>query len=174
MCGIMGYIGSQPAWEIVLSGLRRLEYRGYDSAGVVTVSEGAFNMSRSVGHIRALEAATPNGLPGTVGIGHTRWATHGGVTESNCHPHKDSSGRVAIVHNGIVDNADPLRKALQKQGVVFQSETDTEVLAEIIGQELTMGASLTDAVRAAMQRIEGTAGIVAIDQQNPSTIVAAR
>lgn len=174
MCGIMGYIGSQPAWEIVLSGLRRLEYRGYDSAGVVTVSEGAFNMSRSVGHIRALEAATPNGLPGTVGIGHTRWATHGGVTESNCHPHKDSSGRVAIVHNGIVDNADPLRKALQKQGVVFQSETDTEVLAEIIGQELTMGASLTDAVRTAMQRIEGTAGIVAIDQQNPSTIVAAR
>jgi glucosamine--fructose-6-phosphate aminotransferase (isomerizing) len=174
MCGIMGYVGSQPAWEMVLSGLRRLEYRGYDSAGVVTISQSKFNMSRSVGHIRALETATPQGLPGSVGIGHTRWATHGGVTESNCHPHKDSSGRVAIVHNGIIDNADPLRKALQAQGVVFQSETDTEVLAELIGQSLAQDLSLVDAVRSAMQRIEGTAGIVAIDKQDPASLVAAR
>jgi glucosamine--fructose-6-phosphate aminotransferase (isomerizing) len=152
----MGYVGPQPAWEIVLSGLRRLEYRGYDSAGVVTVAEGKFNTSRAVGNIKALEKVTPNGLPGHVGIGHTRWATHGGVTEANCHPHKDSSGRIAVVHNGIVDNADPLRKALQAEGVVFQSETDTEIIAEIIGREVNAGASLTDAVRTAMQRIDGT------------------
>jgi glucosamine--fructose-6-phosphate aminotransferase (isomerizing) len=170
----MGYVGPQPAWEIVLSGLRRLEYRGYDSAGVVTVAEGKFNTSRAVGNIKALEKVTPNGLPGHVGIGHTRWATHGGVTEANCHPHKDSSGRIAVVHNGIVDNADPLRKALQAEGVVFQSETDTEIIAEIIGREVNAGASLTDAVRTAMQRIDGTAGIVVIDQNDPTTLVGAR
>lgn len=174
MCGIIGYIGPQAAWDIVLSGLKRLEYRGYDSAGIVTVSEGVFQRSRAVGHIRSLEEATPEGLPGSIGIGHTRWATHGGVTKANCHPHQDSSGRVAIVHNGIIDNVDGLRKGLQASGVVFQSETDTEVLAELIGQKVCSGKSLMDAVRASMQEIEGTAGIVALDQKDPTTLVAAR
>src|SRR5690606_5908756 len=103
MCGIMGYIGGQQAWDIVLSGLKRLEYRGYDSAGVVTLSEQKLRIARQVGHISALEAAQPEPLPGTLGIGHTRWATHGGVSVKNCHPHRDSSERVAIVHNGISD-----------------------------------------------------------------------
>ncbi len=170
----MGYVGSDEAWPIVLSGLRRLEYRGYDSAGVVTVSRKRLKLARSVGHLRALEEAHPDGLPGNVGIGHTRWATHGGVTEANCHPHLDSTERVAIVHNGIVDNVEALRKELVGQGVVFRSETDTEVLAELIGRTVAAGASLRDAVVDAMRRLEGTAGIVAIDRADPEHLVAAR
>ncbi len=174
MCGIMGYVGSDAAWPIVLSGLRRLEYRGYDSAGVVTVARKRLKLARSVGHLRALEEAHPEGLPGNVGIGHTRWATHGGVTEANCHPHVDSAERVAIVHNGIVDNVEALRKQLVAAGVEFRSETDTEVLAELIGRSVAAGASLREAVVEAMRRLEGTAGIVAIDRADPECLVAAR
>ncbi len=174
MCGIMGYVGSQQAWPVVLSGLRRLEYRGYDSAGIVTVVRKRFKLARSVGHLRQLEEAQPDGLPGTVGIGHTRWATHGGVSEENCHPHLDSSGRVAIVHNGIIDNVDALRKKLLEAGVVFKSETDSEVLAELIARQLDDDTSLQQAVVRAMKQIDGTAGIVAIDRMNPEVMVAAR
>lgn len=170
----MGYVGSQQAWPVVLSGLRRLEYRGYDSAGIVTVVRKRFKLARSVGHLRQLEEAQPDGLPGTVGIGHTRWATHGGVSEENCHPHLDSSGRVAIVHNGIIDNVDALRKKLLEAGVVFKSETDSEVLAELIARQLDDDTSLQQAVVRAMKQIDGTAGIVAIDRMNPEVMVAAR
>jgi glucosamine--fructose-6-phosphate aminotransferase (isomerizing) len=174
MCGIMGYVGGQQAWDIVLSGLKRLEYRGYDSAGVVTLSGSQLRLARQVGHISALEKAQPEPLAGTIGIGHTRWATHGGVSVKNCHPHRDSSERVAIVHNGIIDNMEALRAELSAGGVTFRSETDSEILAELIGQGLARGQQLLEAVREAMRRIEGTAGIVAIDKDSPDMLVAAR
>jgi glutamine---fructose-6-phosphate transaminase (isomerizing) len=174
MCGIMGYIGSEEAWNIVVSGLRRLEYRGYDSAGLVTVSRKRLRLARHVGHLRTLEEANPEGLPGNVGIGHTRWATHGGVTEANCHPHLDSAERIAIVHNGIIDNVEALRAELVAQGTQFRSETDTEVLAELIGRAVASGLGLRDAVVLALKRIEGTAGIVAVDRLDPERLVAAR
>ena len=174
MCGITGYIGQRSAWEMVLGGLKRLEYRGYDSAGIVTVADGQLKLARAVGHIRALEDATPGGLPGHVGIGHTRWATHGGVTEANCHPHRSSEGRIAIVHNGIIDNVEVLRKELVASGVKFRSETDTEVLAELIGCAVAKGGTLLDAVLAGLNRIEGTAGIVVLDRERPDRLVAAR
>jgi glutamine---fructose-6-phosphate transaminase (isomerizing) len=174
MCGIMGYIGRDPAWEIVMSGLRRLEYRGYDSTGIATVSDKRLRVARRVGHLSALAEAHPQGLPGNVGIGHTRWATHGGVTEANCHPHADAKQRIAVVHNGIIDNVEALRAEFVAKGVVFRSETDTEVLAELIGEGVAAGASLRDAVVAAMKRVEGTAGVVALDQQDPERLVAAR
>ena len=151
MCGIMGYIGNAEAWGIVVGGLRRLEYRGYDSAGIVTVSRKRFRLARKVGHLRALEEATPEGLPGNIGIGHTRWATHGGVTEANCHPHLDSKERIALVHNGIIDNVEALRAELSSDGMQFRSETDTEVLAELIGRNVESGMQLRDAVVAAMR-----------------------
>jgi glutamine---fructose-6-phosphate transaminase (isomerizing) len=174
MCGIIGYVGTEAAWDVIISGLRRLEYRGYDSAGVVTVSRKRFRLAKSVGRLRALEDAHPEGLPGTIGIGHTRWATHGGVTEANCHPHLDSKERIAIVHNGIIDNVEKLRAELSADGVQFRSETDSEVLAELIGRGVDAGQSLRDAVVAAMKRIEGTAGIVSVDRQDPERLVAAR
>jgi glucosamine--fructose-6-phosphate aminotransferase (isomerizing) len=174
MCGITGYIGQRSAWDMVLGGLKRVEYRGYDSAGIVTVADGEMRIARRVGHIRALEEAMPKGLPGHVGIGHTRWATHGGVTESNCHPHRDSQNRIALVHNGIIDNVEALRRELVADGVHFRSETDTEVLAELVGRALARGGSLLEAVVASLNRIEGTAGIVVIDRQDPERLVAAR
>jgi glucosamine--fructose-6-phosphate aminotransferase (isomerizing) len=174
MCGITGYIGQRSAWEMVLGGLKRLEYRGYDSAGIVTVADGELILARQVGHIRALEEATPKGLPGHIGIGHTRWATHGGVTEANCHPHRDSAERVALVHNGIIDNVEALRRELLLDGKPFRSETDSEVLVELIGRGLKRGSSLLDAVIAALNRVEGTAGIIVIDRERPDRLVAAR
>jgi glucosamine--fructose-6-phosphate aminotransferase (isomerizing) len=174
MCGITGYVGKRSAWDTILGGLKRLEYRGYDSAGIATVADGKLHVSRRVGPIRALEEETPGGLPGNVGIGHTRWATHGGVTELNCHPHRDSRDRVALVHNGIVDNVEELRAELAAGGVEFRSETDTEVLAELVGREVADGQSLMDAVVAALNRVEGTAGIVVLDQERPDRLVAAR
>jgi glutamine---fructose-6-phosphate transaminase (isomerizing) len=174
MCGIIGYVGNEAAWNVVVNGLRRVEYRGYDSAGIVTISNKAFQLGRRVGKLRALEEAFPDGLPGNIGIGHTRWATHGGVTEANCHPHLDEKERVAVVHNGIIDNADVLRAELVADGVKFRSETDTEVLAALIGRGVEGGKSLRDAVVAAMKRIEGTAGIVVIDRLDPERLVAAR
>jgi glucosamine--fructose-6-phosphate aminotransferase (isomerizing) len=175
MCGIMGFVGNEAAFGIVLGGLRRLEYRGYDSSGIATVdAEGELRLARRVGPLRALEAHCPGGLPGRVGIGHTRWATHGGVSEANCHPHLDSSGRVALVHNGIIDNLESLRRELSGAGVKFRSETDSEVLAELIGRELAGGQPLLAAVLAALKRVEGTAGIIALDRLDPTRLVAAR
>ncbi len=140
MCGIMGYVGTDDAWNVVISGLRRLEYRGYDSTGIATVAGDRLLVARKVGHLSALRDANPEGLPGHVGIGHTRWATHGGVTVENCHPHCDSQLRVAVVHNGIIDNVEALRAELVADGVVFRSETDTEVLAELVGSRAPVWA----------------------------------
>jgi glutamine---fructose-6-phosphate transaminase (isomerizing) len=174
MCGIMGYVGSEAAWDIVMSGLRRLEYRGYDSTGIATVAKKKLYLARRVGHLSALQEANPNGQPGNIGIGHTRWATHGGVTEANCHPHLDGRQRIAIVHNGIIDNVEALRAELIAKGARFHSETDTEVLAELVGRGVESGLNLREAVVAAMKRVEGTAGLLAMDQQDPEHLVAAR
>ena len=174
MCGIMGYVGNQEAWEQVVGGLKRLEYRGYDSAGVATIARKRLKLSRQVGHLRALEESTPEPLPGSLGIGHTRWATHGGVNVANCHPHRDSAERIAVVHNGIVDNVEALRAELCESGVAFRSETDSEVLCELVGQGVSKGLSLLDSVVAAMKRIEGTAGLIAIDREEPDCMVTAR
>jgi glutamine---fructose-6-phosphate transaminase (isomerizing) len=174
MCGIMGYIGGEPAFPIVMSGLKRLEYRGYDSSGVATVDDQQLAIVRSVGPLSALVAATSAGLAGQVGIGHTRWATHGGVTEQNCHPHVDRERRIAVVHNGIIDNAERLRAELVAEGVRFDSETDTEVLAALIGRYVQGGQRLLSAVVAALKRIEGTAGLIALDRLDATRLVAAR
>jgi glutamine---fructose-6-phosphate transaminase (isomerizing) len=175
MCGIMGYVGHREAWPIVMSGLKRLEYRGYDSAGAATVSGRRIQVAKRVGHLSALDRAYPDGLPGTTGIGHTRWATHGGVSERNCHPHLDDDNRVAVVHNGIIDNVEQLREELLAEGVTFRSETDSELLSHLIAMALEAGSpSLLDAVRSALARIEGTAGILVVGRDFPDRIVAAR
>lgn len=174
MCGIMGYVGSSEAWPGVLAGLRRLEYRGYDSAGIATVHRKRLRIARKVGPLANLDAHHPGGLAGTIGIGHTRWATHGGVTEANCHPHTDTDASVAVVHNGILDNADALRAALHAEGVRFSSETDTEVLGHLIAREVDGGATLLEATRRTLAQVEGTAGLLVMSRHHPKTLVAAR
>ena len=132
MCGIVGYVGRQDAAPILLAGLHRLEYRGYDSAGVAVVTRSGLKVHKAAGKIAQLEAALPKRLRGTVGIGHTRWATHGEPSDANAHPHVDCTGNIAVVHNGIIENAATLRARLEAEGHVFRSDTDTEVLAHLI------------------------------------------
>jgi len=155
MCGIVGYIGGNDAVGVLLGGLRKLEYRGYDSAGLACVSGTRLELRRAVGKLSGLEALVQKQpITTTVGVGHTRWATHGRPNELNAHPHASASGRLAIVHNGIVENYTQLRQELQGQGVVFRSETDSEVLAHLIEGAQSRGLGLADAVRAALKRIE--------------------
>src|SRR5450432_3231508 len=132
MCGIVGYIGKRDAVPILIEGLRRLEYRGYDSAGIAVVSGAQLRVSKCKGKVRELEAQLPQRLKGAPAIAHTRWATHGEPSDVNAHPHCDTAERFAVVHNGIIENADTLRTQLQAQGVVFRSTTDTEVLAHLL------------------------------------------
>ncbi|HXF82755.1 MAG TPA: glutamine--fructose-6-phosphate aminotransferase, partial [bacterium] len=140
MCGIMGYIGQREALPILLDGLRRLEYRGYDSAGVAVLGNGHIEVRKTAGKLaRLAEVAQAAGLLGTVGIGHTRWATHGLPTDENAHPHSDCTGSVVVIHNGIIENFLPLKEALQARGHTFRSDTDTEVLAHLIEEELRGG-----------------------------------
>ncbi len=174
MCGITGYIGQRSAWEMILGGLKRLEYRGYDSAGVVTVADGQLSISRSVGHIRALEEATPGGLPGHVGIGHTRWATHGRPTEENAHPHRDCTGRVVVVHNGIIENYLQLKERLRKFDHHFVTETDTEIIAHLIEEYLKHDSSFEQAVRSAVSELRGIFALSIINSDEPDTIIAVR
>jgi glucosamine--fructose-6-phosphate aminotransferase (isomerizing) len=175
MCGIVGYTGPRPAVGPILEGLRRLEYRGYDSAGLAVVEDGRVELRRVAGRIDALErelAAAPS--TGTTGIGHTRWATHGAPTVINAHPHTDCGDTIALAHNGIIENAGALRTALAQRGHVFRSETDTEVLVHLIEDLYARGGTLADAVAAALRQIEGTYGIAVIATREPDTIVAAR
>jgi len=173
MCGIVGYVGKQDAVPILLDGLRRLEYRGYDSAGVAVLRDGKIEVRRSVGKLANLEKAVAGKVvSGPVGIGHTRWATHGKPSEQNAHPHR-SHGCV-LVHNGIIENYLPLKQQLQKEGYRFESETDTEVVAHLIGRQLKQGRGLADAVRAATKEIRGSYAIAAICESEPGTLVAAR
>jgi len=172
MCGIVGYIGSQNAVPLLLDGLKRLEYRGYDSAGVAVLSNAKIDIRRSVGKIVNLEKNLAGGaLSGPVGIGHTRWATHGKPSEQNAHPHR--SGTLALVHNGIIENYLALKTLLQKDGVRFQSETDTEVVAHLIAQSVKAGLGLEEAVRAAVREIRGSSAIAVICENDPSTLVVA-
>ena len=173
MCGIVGYIGKQDAVPLLLDGLKRLEYRGYDSAGVAVLRDGKIDVRRSVGKLVNLEKALSGmGLSGTVGIGHTRWATHGRPSEQNAHPHR--SGPLVLVHNGIIENYATLKERLQKEGYRFESETDTEVMAHLIARSLKAGLGLEEAVRAATGEVRGSYAIAVMSQDAPGTLVAAR
>ena len=173
MCGIVGYIGERQATPILIEGLRRLEYRGYDSAGVAVWNDGEARVVRCRGKLRALEERLEKeATPGTVGIGHTRWATHGRPSDENAHPHK--VGRVSVVHNGIIENHLALRSQLEEGGSVFRSETDTEIFAHLIAGELEAAGDLTEAVRKALRQVEGAYAIVAIDDSDPHVMVAAK
>ncbi len=177
MCGIVGYVGSQPVVPVILEGLRRLEYRGYDSAGIAVGAPGhALALRRAPGKLRNLEEVLrAHPVEGTYGVGHTRWATHGRPTEENAHPHRDCSGRLVVVHNGIVENYLRLKARLQAQGHRFLTETDTEVIAHLIEQETKDGAAtLPEAVRAAAKQLTGAFAVSVISADTPDTIVVAR
>ena len=174
MCGIVGYIGPRDAQPILLGGLRRLEYRGYDSSGIAEVdAAGKVTVTRAVGKVAELTAAL--GTPaGTCGIAHTRWATHGKPSERNAHPHRSSDGRVTIAHNGIIENHGELREELAAAGVELVSETDSEVLAHLIRAELKLTKELRQAVRTVLERVYGTFGLVVLSADHPGELVAAR
>jgi glucosamine--fructose-6-phosphate aminotransferase (isomerizing) len=173
MCGIVGYVGNQDAVPILLGGLARLEYRGYDSAGVAVLQGETIEVRRSVGKLVNLQKSLDEkAIKGTVGIGHTRWATHGKPSEQNAHPHR-SNGCV-LVHNGIIENYQPLKHQLERDGYRFESETDTEVVAHLIDKYLHKGHNLADAVRAATKDVRGSYAIAVISESEPGTLVAAR
>jgi glucosamine--fructose-6-phosphate aminotransferase (isomerizing) len=177
MCGIVGYIGRRDVAPLLLEGLQRLEYRGYDSAGIAVHGSGTgrgagLRTAKAKGRVRDLEARLPQRFAGTTGIAHTRWATHGAPSDENAHPHRDASGRVAVVHNGIIDNADELRAKLAAEGVEFVSETDTEVVAHLVGR--STAPTLEERVREALRHIEGTYGIAVLHADFPDRIVVAR
>lgn len=172
MCGIVAYVGHQPASEVLVEGLKRLEYRGYDSSGIAILGAQPY-LTKAVGKVAALERKVWQEKPGGgMGIAHTRWATHGKPTEANAHPHTDCSRQLFLVHNGIVENYLPLKKKLLADGHAFTSETDTEVLAHLI--ESTYQGDLEDAVRRALLRVEGTYGLAVIHASNPNEIILAR
>ncbi|MFC4056846.1 glutamine--fructose-6-phosphate transaminase (isomerizing) [Planomonospora corallina] len=173
MCGIVAYVGPKDAAPILLEGLQRLEYRGYDSAGVVVANKG-LKMRKVKGRVADLAAAVPARFKGATGIGHTRWATHGVPSDVNAHPHLSNDERVAVVHNGIIENADELRAKLEADGATFLSETDTEVLAHLISRTVKETDSLQEAVRLALKRVVGTYGIAVIDSERPGEVVVAR
>ncbi|MGZ4484894.1 MAG: glutamine--fructose-6-phosphate transaminase (isomerizing) [Nocardioidaceae bacterium] len=176
MCGIVGYVGPQQAQDVVIEGLRRLEYRGYDSAGIALVHDGAIASDKRAGKLANLEKAIADQpLPrSTTGIGHTRWATHGAPNDMNAHPHLGNDGRVALVHNGIIENFATLRAELFTAGHELRSETDTEIVAHLVEAEMAAGADLTTAMQAVCRRLEGAFTLVALDAQDPSRVVAAR
>jgi glucosamine--fructose-6-phosphate aminotransferase (isomerizing) len=175
MCGIVGYIGGKNATPIILNGLKRLEYRGYDSAGLAVIQDHTIQVRRDAGkleHLVSLVAENP--VEGTIGIGHTRWATHGEPNARNAHPHLGSNGDVVIVHNGIVENFLELREELSAEGVVFKSETDSETIVHLIERYLSDETDLVEAVRKSLQHIKGAHGIVVMSLKEPDKIVAAR
>jgi glucosamine--fructose-6-phosphate aminotransferase (isomerizing) len=175
MCGIVGYIGPRNAAQIILDGLRRLEYRGYDSAGIAVIQDGEIVVRRDVGKLSVLAARLAEApITGEIGVGHTRWATHGKPSERNAHPHADGDGRLVVVQNGIVENFRELRAELEAEGVVFKSDTDTEVIAHLIGIFYQADRPLDDAVRLALSRLRGPSAIVALSSQSPDILVAAR
>jgi glucosamine--fructose-6-phosphate aminotransferase (isomerizing) len=176
MCGIVGYVGSKAALDVVIEGLRRLEYRGYDSAGVAIVADQRLYVAKKAGKLSNLEKLLSEEPlpPSTLGIGHTRWATHGAPNDINAHPHMSSDGRIALVHNGIIENYVTLRDELALAGIRCESETDTEIVAQLLGQQVSSGMPLDGAMRTVCPRLQGAFTLVAIDSQQPNTVVAAR
>ena len=176
MCGIVGYAGNQQALPILLEGLRRLEYRGYDSAGVAVLDGGELQVVRKAGKLESLEQAlgSDDALPGLSGIGHTRWATHGQPTDRNAHPHLDCSGRVAVIHNGIIENFYSLRAQLEAEGHRFASQTDTECVAHLVEAALAQGLAFPDAVRTALKRLEGSFALAVLHEGDPGVVVGAK
>ncbi|GGU35090.1 glutamine--fructose-6-phosphate transaminase (isomerizing) [Streptomyces lavendofoliae] len=176
MCGIVGYVGGQSALDVVIAGLKRLEYRGYDSAGVAVLSDGSMAAAKKAGKLVNLEKELDTRpLPtGSAGIGHTRWATHGGPTDANAHPHLDNAGRVAVVHNGIIENFAPLRSELTGRGHTLESETDTEVVSHLLAEEFSSCGDLAEAMRLVCRRLEGAFTLVAVHADQPDVVVGAR
>ena len=182
MCGIVGYVGRQRAATIMIEGLKRLEYRGYDSAGLAVLQNGGLTVVKTVGRVAALaKLASGKKLSGTSGISHTRWATHGGVTDANAHPHVSSDGQIALVHNGVIENYVAIKKFLLTKGYTFASETDTEVLANLMAYHLAKepenspdGPRFLNAVRKTLLHVEGTYGIAVLSPAHPDQLVAAR
>ncbi|MFI7328848.1 glutamine--fructose-6-phosphate transaminase (isomerizing) [Streptomyces rubiginosohelvolus] len=176
MCGIVGYVGTQSAQDVVVAGLKRLEYRGYDSAGVAVLADGGLAAAKKAGKLVNLEKELGDRpLPaGRTGIGHTRWATHGAPTDVNAHPHLDNAGRVAVVHNGIIENFAALRRELTGRGHALESETDTEVVGHLLAEAFSAGGDLADAMREVCRRLEGAFTLVAVHADQPDVVVGAR
>ena len=175
MCGIVGYIGDKSAVEIILDGLKRLEYRGYDSAGVAVLGPEGLQVRRAAGRIKVLEGLLrEQPVKGSIGVGHTRWATHGRPTDDNAHPHTDGSGSLVVVHNGIIENYLPIKERLQREGHQFRSETDTEVIAHLIERHLKDVPRLEEAVRRALGELRGSYAIAVLSRNAPDRLVAAK
>jgi glucosamine--fructose-6-phosphate aminotransferase (isomerizing) len=182
MCGIVGYVGKQKATPLILEGLKRLEYRGYDSAGVVVQQDGKFTVAKKIGRVATLEQeVAQHRLQGSYGMGHTRWATHGGVTDANAHPHVSSDGAIALIHNGVIENYAKIKKFLLEKGYTFLSETDTEVLCNLIAYHYAKEPAATggdsrfvESVRKTLRHAEGTYGIVVMSRDTPGELVTAR
>src|SRR5216110_2445153 len=175
MCGIVGYVGSRDATPLLVNGLRRLEYRGYDSAGVAVQENGHLEVRRAEGKLDNLvQVIAKQPLSGRSGIGHTRWATHGRPSEQNAHPHVDCGGVTAVIHNGIIENFETLKAPLVAKGHRFTSETDTEVAVHLLEDELARGHTLDEAALAVLPRLEGAAALAFISARDPGKIVAAR
>ncbi len=173
MCGIVGYIGTREAYPILIEGLHSLEYRGYDSAGIALISSGKMNVYKNKGKVDGLEAlVAKKDVKGSLGIAHTRWATHGAPSQTNAHPHGDQNNKIALVHNGIIENYGALKEKLKSEGVVFKSETDTEVLSQLVGKYYR--GDLVEAVLDALSDIQGTFGIAVIARDKPDVLVGAR
>ena len=175
MCGIVGYTGNQKAAPFIIEGLKRLEYRGYDSAGIATIEGKEFKVVKKVGRVSNLEKEDLSQLNSTIGIGHTRWATHGGVTNANAHPHISYNNDIAIIHNGVIENYEAIKDMLTFDGYVFKSETDSEVLCNLIDYYYNFKSEhIEDSVRLALQKVQGTFGIVVMLSYDPNTLIAAR
>ncbi|MFQ5627533.1 MAG: glutamine--fructose-6-phosphate transaminase (isomerizing), partial [bacterium] len=175
MCGIIGYVGQKSIIPVLINGLKRLEYRGYDSAGVAVIDNGAIYLRKQPGKISELESVlTHEGFSNAVGIGHTRWATHGEPNKTNAHPHTGSTGEVALIHNGIIENYSSIKQELSLKGHDFKTETDTEVLVHLIEEFYTNGTALEEAVRQALFQVEGTYGIAVVSSREPEKVVTAR
>src|SRR6266705_807966 len=175
MCGIIGYIGSKPVAPVLLEGLRRMEYRGYDSAGVAVVSPEGIALRRSAGKLANLEQAIRvDPVEGLYGVGHTRWATHGRPTEENAHPHRDCTGRIVVVHNGIIENYLELKDELRKKDHRFVTETDTEIIAHLVEEHLKEGIDFESAIRKTVHQLKGIFALSMLSADEPDTIISAR
>ena len=176
MCGIVGYVGPQQAQNVVIEGLRRLEYRGYDSAGIAIVSEQKIQTRKKAGKLANLEAELVDSpiSPSHTGIGHTRWATHGAPNDVNAHPHVSEDGKIAVIHNGIIENFAMLRDKLIAEGVTLRSQTDTEVVAHLLSKQMKSTPGLADALREVCQILTGAFTLVVVHSETPDVVVAAR